>query len=653
MCASRPAGSATNLSIAAADSLLPQALGATPAYVTGGGLSLVTGKDIGSAQVFVADGTGTVKAGGALIATLPSARGGDPLVGSAFYIQDSAIDVTARLGAVVDGAYNPTVLVQPKSAGTPIAGSFYSYGDASALNVQTVAGDLIFGTGVIDPNTGTLTGTGVNQTLLGLNLNNANNTAVRGTFPASLSLQALSEDIVFGPAIGVAGTVTLFPSSTGQLELLAGQNIIGNGLALGRIILADPAAGSVATVASPQGTTLINSPLFSGNIHTGDSNPVLVTAGGDIDELTLAVSKAGRVAAGKNILDLTYQGQNLSPTDDTIFSAGGDFTYANTYTSSAVSLGGPGRLDILAGRNIGLGFSQGIVTTGNLTNANLPTAQGADVSLFTGLGTTPHYSDFFNTVVVPSTSYQAELVSYVEAALGSTGLSFAAAQTAFNGFSTDLQRPFIDSVFFNELSQSGRAANTVAGAGFKQGYVAIDALYPGSRTGSAGAMAAAYAGNLTLEFSRIYTLSGGDINLLVPGGEIDVGLANPPATFSSRPASTLGIVAEGTGDVNIYTKGDVNVNSSRIFTLGGGNILIWSDEGSIDAGLGAKTSVSAPPPTILISSTGQVTLNFAGAAEGSGIRTIQTEPTTPAGNVDLIAPVGTVNAGDAGIGSAG
>ena len=134
---------------------------------------------------------------------------------------------------------------------------------------------------------------------------------------------------------------------------------------------------------------------------------------------------------------------------------------------------------------------------------------------------------------------------------------------------------------------------------------------------------------------------------------MDVGLANPPPLLASRPPSTLGIVAEGAGDVDIYSRGDVNVNASRVFTLGGGNILIWSDEGSIDAGRGAKSAVSAPPPSVLINSDGTVTLDFTGAAAGSGIRTIQTDPNVPPGNVDLIAPVGTVNAGDAGIGSAG
>jgi filamentous hemagglutinin len=100
----------------------------------------------------------------------------------------------------------------------------------------------------------------------------------------------------------------------------------------------------------------------------------------------------------------------------------------------------------------------------------------------------------------------------------------------------------------------------------------------------------------------------------------------------------------------------VDVNSSRIFTLKGGNILVWSDasgSGGIDAGRGSKTAISAPPPVVTVDSAGNVKLDFSGAVAGSGIRTIQTDPTVEPGNVDLIAPLGTVNAGDAGVGAAG
>jgi filamentous hemagglutinin len=637
-------GSAINVSAAAADSLPPQGAGATPQYVTGGGLSFTVGKDIGSAQVFLADGTGSVAAGGALTATTNWGASGVPDVGSVFYLQSSALDVTARLGAVIDGVFNPTALVQPQPAGVflrgQLNGSFYSYGDQSALTLQTVAGDIELGTS-----------SQAQVEILGAATLQANSSSGSlGTLPASLSLDALNGNVVFEPAFA---TAWLYPSPSGQLDLLAAQNIIGNGgLGVGRLIMSDAAPGSVATVTSSATAVTALSASFSGDIHISDPNPALVTAGGSIENLSLVIPKATEVVAGQDIVNLTYQGQNLNPLNETLISAGRDITAASGNT---ISVGGPGSLDLLAGRNISLGLSQGVATTGNLLNANLPTAQGADITMVTGLESNPDFSGFLTKIIDPptATAYQAQLVSYVESLQGTTGLSFAAAEAAFKGFTADQQRPLIDSVFFNELSLSGLAETTVPGAGFTEGYLAIDALFPGSRTGTTGAVASAYTGDLTLQFSRIYTLSGGDINLVVPGGGIDVGLANPPSTVANRSPSTLGIVAEGIGNVDIYAKNDVNVNSSRIFTLGGGNILIWSNEGSIDAGLGAKTSVSAPPPSILIGSDGTVSIDFSGAATGSGIRTIQTEPTTPPGNVDLIAPVGTVNAGDAGIGAAG
>ncbi len=112
-------------------------------------------------------------------------------------------------------------------------------------------------------------------------------------------------------------------------------------------------------------------------------------------------------------------------------------------------------------------------------------------------------------------------------------------------------------------------------------------------------------------------------------------------------------MAQGAGDVSAFAKGDVLVNQSRVFTLLGGNILIWSTEGNIDAGRGAKTAITVPPPTVVTKADGTTTFNFQGAATGSGIREILTNPDVKPGDVDLIAPKGTVNAGDAGIGAAG
>ncbi len=471
--------------------------------------------------------------------------------------------------------------------------------------------------------------------------------------PANLSMQALQQDISLN--ISGAGAI-LFPSSTGQLNVFAGQDIVGNGSTLA---MADSFPSAVWTAASPQTaapTAALNSigglAEFQGAIHTGDPNPVLVAAARDIEDLGLALPKAADIVAGRDIQNLTFKGQNVSSTDTTLVAAGRDID--DTNGSAQIAVGGEGSLDLFAGRNVNLGVSGGIITVGNLVNANLPGSQGADITLAVGYGTQgADYSSFLRNIVANSTSYQDQLIDYVETQTGSNGLSFGQAQTAFTSFSRSQQASLIDSIFFNELLLSGRAANSGSGVGFAEGYAAIDALYPGSRSATSPTTNP-YGGNLDLITSEIYTLSGGDIAILVPGGHIDVGLAYTPAGLIQKPASELGVVAEGAGNIDIYALGDVNVNASRIFTLGGGNILIWSDEGSIDAGNGSKSSLSVPPPVILINADGTISFDYgASLAAGSGIRTIETSPSVPPGNVDLDAPVGTVNAGDAGIGASG
>lgn len=112
----------------------------------------------------------------------------------------------------------------------------------------------------------------------------------------------------------------------------------------------------------------------------------------------------------------------------------------------------------------------------------------------------------------------------------------------------------------------------------------------------------------------------------------------------------MGIVAQQQGNVNTYALGNFNVNQSRVFTMGGGDITIWSSKGDIDAGKGAKSAISAPPPVTGVDQNGNIVTIFPPIVSGSGIQAI-----TPAdrsagqGNVYLAAPSGIVNAGEAGI----
>jgi filamentous hemagglutinin len=95
------------------------------------------------------------------------------------------------------------------------------------------------------------------------------------------------------------------------------------------------------------------------------------------------------------------------------------------------------------------------------------------------------------------------------------------------------------------------------------------------------------------------------------------------------------------------------VNSSRILTLEGGDIILWASNGGIDAGKGAKSASGAPPPVIQTDSSGNTFVNPSNSVSGSGIGQLLTVPGIKPGLVNLIAPKGTVNAGDAGIRVAG
>ncbi len=639
-------GDVVNVTAAASDSMPSSAQ--TP--FTSGGLSVDAQGSVTGGQFFLADGAGTVSAGGA-IGVSATSSGTSSAAGSLFWLEDSELSLWAEGNITVAGIINPTIVFQPQApAGTPAY--FLTYGANSEFSAQSTSGDVTVSNSsqTINQIVGTTDGEHTESADQGFSL-----------FPATLNLVSLTQNLELSGA-----TATLSPSDDGQLQLFAGLDIVG-----GRLLMSDAPEGYYPT---PSDTTLGNVGLqsiaatsgspydFFGNLHANDPVPASIVAGVDIEGLSLSIPKPSDIEAGQDIENLDYEGENLNANQVTLIYAGQDLADPLSFGASGlvtipndiINVGGPGALDILAGRNIDLGFGLGVTTSGNLENGNLPTGTGANITMMAGLGQSPDYANFLQTIVDPSATYQQELLSYVESMTGQSGLSAGQAETEFASFSEEQQAPFIDGVFFNELNASGIAANKTPGAGYTEGYAAIQALFPGSPTGSASDAANPYSGDLDLTYSQIYTQDGGDITLLVPGGDINVGLANPPSAITEvKPPSRLGIVAQGPGNVDIYSLGDVNVNSSRIFTLGGGNILIWSQQGSIDAGNGAKSSLSLPPPTITYDSNGIPYLTYDAAVAGSGIRTIQSTLTVPAGNVNLIAPVGTVNAGDAGIGAAG
>jgi hypothetical protein len=156
---------------------------------------------------------------------------------------------------------------------------------------------------------------------------------------------------------------------------------------------------------------------------------------------------------------------------------------------------------------------------------------------------------------------------------------------------------------------------------------------------------------------------GGDITILGPGGSIDVGTTaqeirgnaqiNGNEVRNRLSNSSLGILTLNNGAINILTDANVLVNQSRILTVQGGDILMWSSNGNLDAGRGAKTTVDFKPLSVNFDPADLQTINLNGLVSGAGIGTIRSTPDAPSASTALLAPRGIVNAGDAGLRSSG
>ena len=409
-------------------------------------------------------------------------------------------------------------------------------------------------------------------------------------------------------------------------------------------------------------------------LHLNDPNPVhLYAANGNISGVTLFAGKTTHLAAGNDITDIALYIQNINPNDISTVSSGLDLiafdptSFLRTLAQSAgnelgnganslagdIQIGGPGTLEVLAGRNLDLGVGPanpngtgvGITSIGNARNPALPfsgasVVAGAGIGGSTGLDTSHlDFANFIAQFLNPATAgtESARYLPDLGTLIGMTGADDIQIWNAFNSLSNATKDTLALNLFYMVLRDAGRDHGNPLAAGFKNykdGFDAVAALFPGSN----------WQGDISLTSREIKTNRGGDITLFAPGGQVTVGL--PVANLSADQ----GILTANGGNISIFTHGNINVGVSRIFTLAGGNEILWSSAGNIAAGSAAKTVLSAPPTRVIVDpQSANVATDLAGLATGGGIGVLETVAGIPPSNVDLIAPAGTIDAGDAGI----
>ncbi|HVH83478.1 MAG TPA: hypothetical protein VM713_04080, partial [Steroidobacteraceae bacterium] len=525
-----------------------------------GTLSIESGGEILGGKFLDMAGVASVVAGGAILtgSTQAIANGSPTGLNLILGTGSGQFSVTARSDLLFDAATAVTLIprarTQAVTGGTTYFGTFT---DASSLTLESVGGTLDF----------------TNRSRL-----------IEESAPAQsprFDSQASDDQpglhilaptfgaIAFGGDLRVSGSVALWPSAHGNLDLLAAGSVQLNDAPVlvsdvdpGRLPSANAVSQSIVQNVdpilglldprSPDGAATLSTPFLHaplpvhGGAYASDGQPDrvpirIVALTGDVSlqpasngtVSPIDVPKAIDIFAGKDIVNLDLNVQQDTSADASSIVAGGNITYPfnRIFTgvlvpsNAAINVAGPGNFEIQAGGTINLGTSLGISSIGNIYNPALP-ATGANLSVAAGISAAPQYPAFISTYLADGSTYDQQLEQYIADTEGVQNPTKAQALALFEALPTAQQVPLIEEVLFDELRAGGRSA---AAAGpthdnFTSAFAALTTLYPEATNSRAQGQTVPYVGDLLLYFSRIYTLAGGDINLLAPGGQVNVGL---------------------------------------------------------------------------------------------------------------------------------
>ena len=510
-----------------------------------------------------------------------------------------------------------------------------------------------------------------------------------GLYPAATRVTALSGSVVN------RGLIRTMPNPDAEFRMLAERDVLP-----GTILMARNKPASFPTPFQPhQGYGLNMSYMIVGLADewgTVIDNPEQLVLKNDFEPSRIYALKGSVIdgditaneqlwiRAGQNLQGNTLKLRNLHPSDVSWLDAGQDIVTGTVdmllvSRKGSVIVEGPGTLLLTAGRDV-FGQEVALIAAGNrdyfylITEEplgdpikGLPTTS-ASIEVIAGLnGKQPDYAAFGAAYLDPSNvaampghlkataggqllpiylldDYKAVgdgiekqarfgLVSFVRTMTGET-LSPLDAWARFLTLPEMTRQVFLRQVYMQELREAGR--DQIAGAvtgGYNRGYSAVKTLFPGED----------WRGDVLAGRAILRTMTGGDIRVMTPGGGLQV------AGLGTEVGSGYGLVTLGSGRIEIFARNDVIVNRSRILTFSGGDEIIWSTLGDIDAGRGAKTARLPLAPDIVTDQDGVTRILERPNITGSGIGTIIGYAGVEPGDVDLIAPEGTVNAGDAGI----
>jgi filamentous hemagglutinin family protein len=425
------------------------------------------------------------------------------------------------------------------------------------------------------------------------------------------------------------GLTPLYP---GRLEVTAGAGgiLLGNDVTLfpsaqGKLALTTTDGGSLAgtkpgelvqLVMSDSSKTQYRNPGDFGlddhaavPIHRDNPEPVRITVDGDLSGVLIGAPKVAEITVGGDLINSRFEGQNLRPGDVTRIQVAGDIVNRNEFTTVPLAT----RPD----------FSPLEL------NLVFPPLNGALVGL---------QNQFFYDAVRGTLTFQGRmtgdqlqlLLSLPVVAFDSSGVPILKP----NGEPVTRPVQLLPTAVAQALYDLSQDVPLNADTGYRIGgggrlEVSAQNLDLGATAGivSYGPRAnpalaqlftrgadvnVALSGNLEMFSTTISTLNGGDITVSA-GGSVNVGSRD----FTGTGASARGIFTVDPSDVTVIARGNINVNGSRIAGYDGGSVLVRSLEGDVDAGSGGNGAATVEK--IYVDPVTRQILTYAPTIPGSGI----------------------------------
>lgn len=512
---------------------------------------------------------------------------------SAMYTKD--INISAQNDVWLGTVDNPTVTHKDIVASRADLGKQWNmtYLEDSSLSVSSLTGNINLTGEDRFYKSGTINENQIRVLPASLHLNAAGDINLLHDFMLAPSVYAELTIAAGGDITGAAGKDTKYVGSRLQMSDIDPAQFYN----------AQPKIPTLFGNADEQ-TGFLHSDSLTANRNT--ANPIVINAGGDITNLELNLVKSALISAAGDITDLRYLGQNIKQNDLTSIMAGGSIVLntaglnadsSGVFSDTGFQHGGPGYFIVKAGSDIDLGGTRGIQAYGNHRNAGLSDT-GSDLFVLAGV----------------SKAYRAAEISSFFEALKSGAQEYSkikadgdadAAATKLAALQTGLIAPFIK----DALDENG---------------------------------------TLNMVSSQISTLTGSNISIMT-GNTFNVGKST---FYGSGAQKNTGVYTAMGGDINVFSRGDVNVNESRLMTFYGGDITVWSEGGVINAGRGSKAAINPSQALKVVRDDGSYITRFSPPSVGSGVRAMtynadNGKPQPEAGDITLVARV--VDAGEAGI----